>query len=313
MKRLIILFSILLIAVIASIYIFIPNQIIINQNVLVKANKDGLSRKLFDEKRWNDWWPGTADKNDYGKSFTYDNSVFIIDKQTIGSIYILVTNKKTTATTALNLINSAIDTTQLFWTGTIPTSYNPLARLQIYFESIKLEKGMGTVLKKLQSFYSKTENIYGHQIKKEAVVDSFLISTYNESKNYPSIDYVYRLIDQLKKYTADHGAKESAPPMFNVSTTDSINYLTRVAIPVDRILPSENTISFKRMPAGGNILVSDIKGGLLSVNNAFHQVQNYISDYHQSAPAIPFFSLITDRRKEPDTTKWITRIYYPVM
>jgi hypothetical protein len=313
MKRLIILFSILLIAVITSIYIFIPNQVTINQNVLVKASKDGLSRKLFDEKKWSDWWPGTATKNDHGYGFAYNNSVFSIDKQTIGSIFILVVNKKTSATTALSAINRAIDTTQLVWTGTIPTSYNPFRRLQIYFESKKLVKEMDSVLKKLQSFYSRTENVYDYGIKKEAVVDSFLVSTYAESKNYPSTDYTYHLIDQLKKYIADHGAKESRPPMLNVSTTDSINYLTRVAVPVDRIMPSANNISFKRMPAGGNILVVDVKGGPLSINNAFHQVQNYISDYHQSAPAIPFFSLVTDRRTEPDTTKWLTRIYYPVM
>jgi hypothetical protein len=28
--------------------------------------------------------------------------------------------------------------------------------------------------------------------------------------------------------------------------------------------------------------------------------------------AIPFQSLVTDRSKQPDTTKWITNIYTPV-
>jgi hypothetical protein len=101
--------------------------------------------------------------------------------------------------------------------------------------------------------------------------------------------------------------------MLNVSTADSIHYLTRVGMPVDRIIPTSKEISLKRMPAGGNMLIVDVKGGTSTMNNALQQVQNFISDYHESAPAIPFFSLITDRRKETDTSKWLTKIYYPVM
>jgi hypothetical protein len=37
-----------------------------------------------------------------------------------------------------------------------------------------------------------------------------------------------------------------------------------------------------------------------------------MSDYQQTAMAIPFESLVTDRSREPDTLKWITNIYVPV-
>jgi hypothetical protein len=67
------------------------------------------------------------------------------------------------------------------------------------------------------------------------------------------------------------------------------------------------------MPGGGNMLVTEVKGGQIEVNKASVQLLNYISDYNRTAPAIPFESLVTDRRKEPDSSKWITRIYYPVM
>jgi hypothetical protein len=42
-------------------------------------------------------------------------------------------------------------------------------------------------------------------------------------------------------------------------------------------------------------------------------VQKYKDDYQRVSPAIPFYSLITDRLKEPDSSKWITKIYFPVM
>jgi hypothetical protein len=39
----------------------------------------------------------------------------------------------------------------------------------------------------------------------------------------------------------------------------------------------------------------------------------YISDHERVPPAIPFLSLVTNRMLEPDSSKWITLIYYPVM
>jgi hypothetical protein len=106
---------------------------------------------------------------------------------------------------------------------------------------------------------------------------------------------------------------ETGFPMLNIYKTDSVNYLTRVAIPVDKKLPSSGNISYKWMLGGGNILVTDVRGGPFSIDSAFQQLEYYVHDYNRTSPAIPFQSLVTDRSKVPDTTKWITRLYYPVM
>ena len=67
------------------------------------------------------------------------------------------------------------------------------------------------------------------------------------------------------------------------------------------------------MLGGGNILVTEVKGGKAEINKAYKQIMNYMADHSRTPPAIPFESLVTDRRNEPDSNKWITRIYYPVM
>jgi hypothetical protein len=313
MKRLIIVLLIFFAITIVAVYVFIPNQISFGKSVLVNVNRDGLSRKLYDEKQWSQWWPGTVDKNATTKRFVYNNSSFTIDKLTMGTIFISIADKNRSVPSALNIVWKNTDTTELAWAVAIPTSFNPFKRFQIYFESNKIADDIDHILRRLQSYFSKIKNVYDYDIKRGFVTDSFLVSTFATSRGYPSIDFSYHLIDRLKKYIADNGAKESGFPMLNVSTNDSITYLTRVGIPVDRMVPSSKEISFKRMPAGGNMLVVDIKGGPASANNALHQAQNFILDYHESAPAIPFFSLITDRRKESDTSRWQTRIYYPVM
>jgi len=169
------------------------------------------------------------------------------------------------------------------------------------------------ILEQMNIFFSKNENIYGTPIKQELVVDSILISTQATSVGYPTSASIYGLINQLKIYTRNNSAIETGYPMLNVSTTDSINYLTKVAIPVNKRLKDSGTISYRWMLGGGKILVTEIKGGFHSIKKGFTEMEHFVNDYKRVAPAIPFQSLMTDRIKEPDTSKWITRIFYPVM
>lgn len=280
---------------------------------MVNANGNGISRKLQNEKTWQMWFPGKAAQQNSSSRFTFDHSVYSINTQTSNPSFITISAKNLQVATSLYVISKNADTAQLIWTGSIPTSYNPYKRAQTYFASKKIKNEIGSILGQMQSFFSKPENVYDYSIEHSIVTDSLLVSTYRTVKGYPSVDFVYTLIDQLKKYIADQGAKETGFPMLNVSTNDSIGFLTRVAIPTNKRLPSSGNISFKEMLGQGNILVTEVKGGPTTVREAFQQMGNYISDYHQSSPAIPFQSLITDRRKEPDTTKWLTKLYYPVM
>ncbi len=172
---------------------------------------------------------------------------------------------------------------------------------------------MGAILNKIQTFYSAPENVYGFEIKKEFVADSILIQTSGTSKGYPNNQFIYHLIDNLKNYVTLNKATITGYPMLNVRLTDSITYEIKVALPVSKVLPNSGSILQKRMLGRGNILVTEVKGGTTVGKRAFDAIQKYAEDYQKVAPAIPFYSLITDRIAVPDSSKWITKIYYPVM
>ena len=61
------------------------------------------------------------------------------------------------------------------------------------------------------------------------------------------------------------------------------------------------------------VLATHIKGGTYKIYHALGQMQTYLNDYHLFSPAIPFQSLVTNRLSEPDSSKWITNIYYPLL
>ncbi|HCL84759.1 MAG TPA: hypothetical protein DIC22_12330, partial [Chitinophagaceae bacterium] len=70
---------------------------------------------------------------------------------------------------------------------------------------------------------------------------------------------------------------------------------------------------FYRRMVPGNFLCAEVKGGPFTVNEAVKQLDFFLQDHNKTQIAIPFQQLITNRLSEPDTSKWITRVYLPVV
>jgi hypothetical protein len=281
----------------------------LKSNITVKAARSGISRVLSDKNNIAKWWPGQiSDDNLYFNDFVYS-----IKKGNITTLPISISGQNTEVSTSLLFIPLSKDSTQLEWVGAVATSYNPIKRFLIYQKVKKIERSNDSILQTMEIFYSKPENIYGFEIKKEFVTDSLLIATSGKCTGFPTNEFIYSLIAKLKNYVAVNSAKEAGYPMLNIGTLDSVNFEVKVAIPTDKLLPSSGDILQKRMPGRGNILVTEVKGGAGIAAIAFEQIKKYADDHERNAPAIPFYSLITDRLKEPDSAKWITKIYFPVM
>jgi hypothetical protein len=123
---------------------------------------------------------------------------------------------------------------------------------------------------------------------------------------------VSNLIQLVKKVLKKQGVSQVSPPMLNIWKDERGYFKTMVAIPINKEIKPDSRVLMKRMVAG-SILVAEIRGGPHAITKGFNQMENYMKDFKLNSPAIPFQSLITDRSAEPDTAKWITKIYYPVL
>ena len=313
MKKILLFLVVLFLLLLTFTYLFIPNKITISEKINVIANREAIFRKLGDTGEWHNWWPGEKQDTGVKKVFVLNGLRYHLDDKKFLSLPISIAKTGFKTLTELTFIAENTEETILSLNGFITTSYNPVKRFRVYLTANKLKKDIKNLLQSVKSCYSTTKSLYGYDIQKKLVVDSILLSTFKESKGYPSLKIIYSLIDELKRYIKQESAKEKGNPMLNVFTKDSITYLVKVAIPVDKELPSSGNINYRRMLGGGNILVTEVKGGESEIQKAYDQIQHYISDHNRVAPAISFESLVTDRRQEPDSSKWVTRIYYPVM
>ena len=292
----------------AAIYFLIPGKIYFAKAVYVKTNINSVKRFLYDENNWHSWWPRVSGLN--RDLHSYKNYDYTIKRKMYEGTDIALLHDGKTINTFLHLVSVNRDSTAIEWKGEMEETNNPIKKIYAYFFATHVKKNMSEILASAKVFLEKKENIYGHNIIQEKVKDTLLISTKYFSKTHPSTEDIYTLIKKLKEYISAQGASETNYPMLNV-TQDSSEFKTMVAIPINKNIAENQTFVIKKM-VPGKILVAEIKGGQKTVTDAIDKVNIYMEDNHLVAPAISFESLISDRAKEKDSTKWITKIYFPI-
>jgi hypothetical protein len=305
MKKTLIFLVLLFVLGLAAVYLFIPDRIKIESTVSVNAALPGVSRTLVDENNWKKWWPGDTPLN-------YDKQTFSITGKIFSVVDIAISTGKDTINSRLELIPVKNDIMTISWHAEQVTSSHPFTRFSRYRQASATEKNMKEILKTMKEFLEQTKNTYGLEIKETLVTDSVLISVRRSFEHYPTVQEIDAMIRDLRKYIAQNNALERNSPMLNVLRIDSLNYESMCAIAVDKALPVTNEFAPKFLLKGGNILEAQVQGGPHTIENSLVQLENYRSDFRYTSPAIPFQLLVTDRMKETDTTKWITKLYYPV-
>ncbi len=303
---------VLLTGAFAAVYLFIPGKMIIRTSVGIAANREGLYRKLSNPAAWTEWWPGDKTPDASGTYFL-GNTRFRPGAPLTLSLPFSINDGSLEAGAELTFLARGTDSSTLQLDAMIPGSGNPFRRIIAWYRAKKIKEKLSVILESISHTYSVVAGVYDYDIQKRSVTDSNLVFIATEIKTAPDPVFIYTLVTRLKNYIQEQQAVETGFPMLNVFTPDSIHYLVKLALPVDRRLPDSGDIHYRWMLGGGNILVTEVKGGPGEIRKAYEQILNYVNDHKRIAPAIPFESLVTDRKQEKDSSKWITRIFYPVM
>lgn len=310
MKKGIVFFLVLIITLVVTIYFFIPRTITVSATTILKASDEAAYRLLMDFDNWKKWWP--EKQTDACKDiFPFKGSMYHLRKVSYRSFAIDIKEGEKIYPSELILVALRNNTLAIEWKTNIISGDGPFSKVNIYKRSRTVQKNTQVILSDLTSFLNKTENLYGANIHETNVKDSVILVAEKTSKHYPSTNDIYALVKSLKKHIGKKNAKELNYPMLNVDTTNG-RFLTRVGISVNKDLDVTGThFTIKRMVLG-NLLVADVIGGPSSIKNALEEFERYLYDNRRRTPAIPYQTLVTDRLNEHDTSKWVTKICYPV-
>jgi hypothetical protein len=293
--------GILILLVAGFVYLWIPSNVRYSYHVKMTCNARGALRVVADSSRWVNWAP------EEGRNISYH-----LQGQNNYVLNVRIQGRRDSLLSRLLLVPTASpDSTDCYWQFDMPTGRMPVGRIRRYLFARDVVGDMGTVLGFMRAFLAKKENVYGLNIQPAATKDSFLIAVRGIFPGGPTLGDIYGLIGGLRGYMGREGAHETGYPMLNITKLADGRRQMEIAIPVDRQL-KEGSVFYSRKLVPGHYLMAEVKGGEHAIDRAMTQMQNYVNDYQKTVMAIPFQSLVTDRMKEPDENKWITRIYYPV-
>jgi hypothetical protein len=313
MKKWIVGLLILLILTLGFTYFLIPANIVISNISSAKATSTGEFRYISQEENWEKWWRDSDGKPHIkGQPFTFNNTSFHLITQFNNIAGIEITRDGMKLQSVLRLVSFSSDSTGAVWQCEMPTGKNPLKRIMKYQMAIEIKKSMEGVLKNLSTFASDPQNIYVFRIYRTSTRDTTLLSARFTSRTNPTTAEIYSYFDTIEKSILKQKGKKSGYPIMNIRILENGDYETQVALPTNKMLKDDGRIQHMRM-VPGNFISTEVKGGRGTVDEALRQLNYFISDNSKSKVATAFQMLVTNRLEEPDTLKWITRIYIPVV
>lgn len=307
MKRWTVILVVVLLSLTGILYVGISSQQSFSKSVVAACTNEGALRTLMNEAGNKKGWPGTK-LND--STYQFEQIKYTVGTSLLNIISLRFEDK---ARGELIIEETMPDSSSFTFTYSEILPLQPFQRISAYRSIQKTKASIENLLNALKSNFDGEELIYGIKIEMSRVKDSAMISTRTLLDHYPDITEVYQQIDAIRNYIHANGGEETSSPMLNIFDEGPNQFLVMVAVPTKTLVNGNETFLQKRMLANGFILVSEVQGGTATIQNAEAAMKQYVADHQKSSPAIPFQMLITDRRAEPDSAKWKTRLYYPVM
>lgn len=301
MKKWLVCFVLLVVLIFVVTFSFIPSPIVVNSVLKLPTSQKAMVRWLVAQDTWQKVL-GVGKMEGY---LILPNAI-VTNIETID----LVKNGDTTKSD-LFLLAFGKDSMAYSWGCTLPVTNNPINRVVQYLKAKEIKNIFDNTLANIKHLASEEKNISGLTVEHQIVIDTFFVAQKFSSLGYPTTEQIYHTINNLQNYLTEQKAPETGYPMLHVRKIDSTHYEAMAALPTNKILPQKGDIEFKRM-VRGLILTTDVKGGAATIETTFAHFKNFVEDHGYTEIALPFQSLITDRLQQPDTTKWATKLYYPV-
>ena len=313
MKKWLVLLLGLLVVITCIVYLLLPSQPRVSHSSVVGANASSIYRSLTSRQQIEKWLSTSSTQQEQvsGNAVTQGNYTFRFLPNAFNIVEVIIEGAEAKTSSFITILPVGEDSSLITWKTEWPADNNPVNRIQHSLQASGVKKEQRTLWRKLIDFIGKEENIYGLAIQQTTVTDTLLLTSKRNSPSYPTPEMYYGMIGEIRDFMMDKGISETNYPMLHIAKTAN-GFEAMVAVPVNKSITGNKNIVLKKM-VKGNLLATEVRGGPKTIEEGFQQLEYYMLEKRLLSPAIPFQSLITDRMQEPDTTRWITKLNYPVL
>lgn len=326
-KKIFLVLLILVVAVLVTAF-FLPSETKVVRSLVINSSSDDIAAKINDLHLWDEWSPW---KNmDSAAVYKYNDTVGVggwmdWNGKIVGSGRLTIT--KTTADSIVYFLafrepfesqsngsfsfTSAEGGVNVTWTDIEVLSW-PMGRIMGLFMNFDemmgpdFEKGLQNLKKAAESSYKYTYTV------QEKDVASILIATIRNKVNTGEIGEIMgKSYGEIQAFIAKNGAKCVGSPMAITLAWDSLTWDFEAAIPIDKEIKGNDRISVKKSYEGKAVWVT-YTGPYENTFQAYTDLDQYMKEKGLTQAGGPWEVYLTDPGTEPDSTKWVTEIYFPV-
>ena len=205
------------------------------------------------------------------------------------------------------------DGTKITWAFEGSLSY-PMEKWMGLF----MEKMMSTPFEKgLTNFKSLVESLpvltgRTGEIKEETFDGLMALTIKEECSKDKLTSKMIEMYSALMKYLKTNDQEIAGFPfsIYHESETEG-NTILECGLPIDKEIEGEGNIMFKKLPET-KVLVASHFGHFNSVEKTYKALREYISENGIEVTGAPWEIYLTDPMKEPDQSKWETKIFFPI-
>jgi effector-binding domain-containing protein len=318
----------ILIAAILLIAAFLPSQSKVERSLLMSASSDAINAKITNLHSWDEWSPwkdsDTAAKYKYndtigvGAWMDWNGKIVGAGKLTLTKVtpdsiqYSLAFREPFESESHGSFSFAKTDSgTVVTWTDIENLSW-PMGRLMGLFMNFDkmmgpdFEKGLARLKKATENSFKYTYNV------QEKEVTPMTIATIRNKVNKGEIGNILgKSYGEIQAYIAKNGAKMAGAPMAITIAWDSLSWDFEAALPINKEIKGNDHIQIKKS-FEGKVLFVEYKGSYEKTYQAYMDLEQYKKSKGYSDAGGPWEVYVTDPGTEPDTSKWITEIYFPV-
>jgi hypothetical protein len=304
----------LLIGFLVAVYLIIPSKIIINSTTSAEVTQGGAYRVLGNETKWEKWWRDAAGHPaQKGSPLTYNGYTFRMTGHETDLIGVEISKGNLKLNSIIHLLTVKYDSLLVVWIAdTLLPGNNPFSRISAYRRAAEIGDAMKGVLRNFTPYVADPLNVYDCRIYRTSTEDTTMLSARFFRTTYPTTAELYGYFDVVYKSIQKQKGFPKSFPIMDVRKLNRDTLEVQVAIPTNVQLKDDGQVFYRRMEPG-NFVATNVMGGTYTTNEALKQLYLFLSDYNGIQMAKPFQILVTDRMKEPDTLKWLTKIYIPVV
>ncbi len=319
-----------LIITLGVIAFILPSKVHIERSINIKAPKEVVFDQVNNLQNWEKWSPwqhiDTAMDLKYfgnekgeGAGFEWKSdqsnvgcgSVTIFASKPYDSIYAEIDFLSKGKGNLYYLFKKSDSGTKVKWIFELNLGYNPITRYIGLFMNKRIGKNFENGLDSLKQV---AENISTrHQlITKEIKVLAFTYIGIREKIKPVELGQKMGInFKELKMFIEKNKLKMTnvAFSIYYSFTKDEVEY--EAGIPVEKCKTGNNKIKIGQMKAC-KAIVTDYYGPYSGLGKEYEVIEKWIVDNKKKISGLPFEMYITGPITEKDSTKWLTKIYYPV-